>query len=345
MLARRFAFGAICAIGWVGCAPSKPHETVKTDQAAASAPNGFCRSTTCRTGSDFQPHDGMCEPPGWPQKCGEDGKHDVPLWWRSGCVGYSMQKDGGKHVSFDDAANALSSAFLAWTSRACPGDGTGTSRPSIDVRDLGPVACAEVGYNRYGPNQNVIMFRDELWPHKNDEGVDPDKPSPTIALTNVTYDTITGEIYDADMELNTADHDIKPVDGVLEPTAYDLQAVMTHEAGHFFGLAHSPVKDAVMFASDEGHDIRKRSLTQEDVAGICAIYPPSGGRAVSTTVDPSGVVQETPCDPTPRRGFTTACEHTPAPGCGAAPIGARSGSDATFLLVTAGALARLRRRR
>src|SRR5262245_10581763 len=108
----RFAFFALVAIVWAACSPTKETEVVKTDQAAATAPGGYCRSTTCSPGKDFQPHDNMCEPPGWPQTCGEAGKRDLPLWWRSGCIGYSMQKDGGKHVSFDDAAHALSSAFL-----------------------------------------------------------------------------------------------------------------------------------------------------------------------------------------------------------------------------------------
>jgi Matrixin len=333
---------------WVGCSPSHDTEVVKTDQAAATAPGGYCRSTTCSPGKSFQPRDGMCEPPGWPQSCGAGGVRDVPLWWRNRCFGYSMQKDGGKHVSFDEAAKALNSAFLAWTSRACPGSGTGPSHPSIDVRDVGPVACNEKGYASTGANQNVVIFRDELWPYKKDEGVDPDKPSPTIALTTVTFDTHTGEIFDADMELNTADHNIKPYDGVVDPDGYDLQAVLTHEVGHMFGLAHSPSPSAVMFASDEGHDIRKRNISLEDVAGICAIYAPNGQRAVAATVDASGFVAGGACDPTPRRGLSSACVHDPTSACslrGAPGASAPTSRDLVLFGAAAAFCAVVRRRR
>jgi hypothetical protein len=336
---RRTPF-VLLAMVWVACAPKHDEEVIKTDQAAATAPGGYCRSTTCSPGATFQPHDNLCEDPGWPQDCAKQGKRDIPLWWRSGCLGYSMQKDGGKHVSFDDASHALNAAFLAWTSRACPGDGSGASRPSIDVRDLGPVACAEVNYDRYGPNQNVVMFRDDGWPHNQDEGTARDAISPTIALTTVTYDKDTGEIFDVDMELNSGQHNIKVADNIDDPNTYDLQAVLTHEVGHVFGLAHSPSKTAVMFSSDEGHDIRKRNISAEDVRGICAIYPPSGGRRVDTIVDPSGVVAETPCDATPRRGFTTACQHDDAPGCSVARNS--SGSRAWLGVLLAGALFVLR---
>jgi MYXO-CTERM domain-containing protein len=331
----------LLAMVWVACAPKHDSEVIKTDQAAATAPAGFCRSTTCGLDPSFQPSGDLCEPDGWPQTCATNGKHDYPLWWRSGCIGYSMQKDGGRHVSFDDASHALNAAFLAWTSRACPGDGTGASRPSIDVRDLGPVACGELNYDRYGPNQNVIIFRDDGWPHHSPSDP-PGSLSPTIALTTVTYDPETGEIYDVDMELNSGEHNIKIADQIDDPDTYDLQAVLTHETGHVFGLAHSPLKSAVMFSSDEGHDIRKRNISAEDVRGICAIYPPSGGRTVDTHVNPSGVVAETPCDPMPRHGYTAACQHDAPPGCNVAR--SPSGSRAWLGFLLAGALLMIRRR-
>ena len=63
-----------------------------------------------------------------------------------------------------------------------------------------------------------------------------------LALTTLSF-TEAGEIYDVDVEVNTADHDI-----VLEPLPgqADLLSVCTHEAGHFFGLSHSTVPDATM---------------------------------------------------------------------------------------------------
>ena len=62
---------------------------------------------------------------------------------------------------------------------------------------MGPVECDRVKYNQDFGNQNVIVFRDDKW-DKNDS-------SNTLALTTVTFNPDTGEIYDADIELNTLD--------------------------------------------------------------------------------------------------------------------------------------------
>jgi len=333
-----------------GCAKSAPEELVSTDRAGATSERGFCRSTTCSPPKGY-PHGGLCEPEDWPEQCAAKGYRDFPLFWRSACIGYSLQESSGKEVAYDTLAKAVDAAFLAWTSRACPTDGSGPSRPSIDVRDLGPVACAEASFSNDGPNQNVIVFRDAEWPHKAQEGVSLDQPSPTVALTTVSFDKKTGEILDADMELNSADHHIVPLDGVAEVPAgtFDLQSVLTHEAGHVFGIAHAPSSFSVMYASDEGGSIRKRTIGLEDVASICSIYAPNGGRNVATSVEPSGVVPSVACDPTPRRGFTSECVHdgsSSSGACSAAPNRGRASpaAAAPALLVAASLLARRRRR-
>jgi MYXO-CTERM domain-containing protein len=162
------------------------------------------------------------------------------------------------------------------------------------VRDLGPVACNLVQYNKDGPNQHVIIFDDSSWPH--------DDSNNTLALTTVTFDSTTGEIYDADMEINTAQqtltvHDPIPADG------YDLASIVTHETGHFLGMAHSGDTRATMYAHYRQGATSMRDLTQDDVSGICSIYPPDGTRVVGD----GGTVPEDSCDPTPRHGFTSAC--------------------------------------
>jgi Matrixin len=49
----------------------------------------------------------------------------------------------------------------------------------------------------------------------------------------------------------------------------DLQAVATHEIGHFFGLDHSGVVRAVMFP----YASNLTTLSYDDVAGISTVYP------------------------------------------------------------------------
>jgi MYXO-CTERM domain-containing protein len=343
---RAIPAAVLLAIG-AACSPSRNDEVVRTDQAAASSSAGFCRSTTCVAPRDY-PKDGLCEPPDWPQLCAAQGKYDVPLWWRSGCVGWSLQRDSGRHVSYEDARSAIAAAFDAWTTRACPTDGSGPSHPSIDARDLGPVACGTANYDRYGPNQNVVVFHDDAWPHASDADALPDGRSRTIALTTVSFDSKTGEIYDADLEINSGQHNVVPLapDTPLDGDTFDLQAVLTHEIGHFLGTAHSPSRQSVMFADDEGSDIAKRVLREGDIAGICAMYRPDGARSVATSVDPSGLLQRTACDPTPRRGLTQDCRQDDPPGaCSSAapPKGGRIGW-AIGAAALGGILVRRRRR-
>src|SRR5206468_38411 len=96
-----------------------------------------------------------------------------------------------------------------------------------------------------------------------------------------------------------------PADG------YDFASIVTHETGHFLGMAHSGDSHATMYAHYNPGSTTLRNLTADDVSGICTVYPPDGSRAVAKNVTPSGRVASDACDPIPRHGF--------GPDCGAAP--------------------------
>jgi hypothetical protein len=61
---------------------------------------------------------------------------------------------------------------------------------------------------------------------------------------------------------------------------------LTHEAGHFLGLSHSPdptaTMKAVYSAASDGTSFR--TLEPDDVAGICDVYPPER-RPVTTSCE------------------------------------------------------------
>ena len=211
-------------------------------------------------------------------------------------------------------AQAIATAFAKWTGTACPSDGTGPSRVEHRRARLGPVDCALVQYNQDQGNQHVIVFRDETWPH--------DDSSNTLALTTVTYDPDTGEIYDADMEINRrpAAHVARPVPAL----GYDFASIVTHETGHFLGTRALHRQRATMYAHYAQGATSMRDLTEDDVSGICTIYPPDGTRTTSVGTP----VPEGTCDPTPRHGFASACGSDSSKGCLSLAIGARAPTGA-----------------
>jgi hypothetical protein len=123
----------------------------------------------------------------------------------------------------------------------------------------------------------------------------------TLALTTVFFDGDTGEIYDANIEINSNLDDFSVGDPSGE---FDLAAVLTHETGHFLGLSHSSVEQATMFA---GYMVGMSTLDSDDELAICASLPPD--RVPSTN------------DYLPRHGWSSECG-TPDKGCCSAAVGA-----------------------
>ena len=114
--------------------------------------------------------------------------------------------------------------------------------------------------------QNLTIFEGGTqagwtWPHD----------SVTLALTTTTFYTGTGEIFDADMEINN-NFSWKAGGEGNQATAYDLESIVTHEAGHFLGLAHTPASTAVMYASFAPGEVRT-DLSSADLNDVCGIYP------------------------------------------------------------------------
>lgn len=265
--------------------------------APASA-SAYCRTAACPS-KDVAWQ--VCSPE-QPEDCG------TPLYWGNRCVGFTLQKDASVQVSLADAEVIFQQAFEAWMGADCGGG----AHPSISVEYQGTVECGAQEYNQTKGNANVIVFRDDSWPYANQGTV--------LALTTVTYNLDDSEIYDADMELNSAS-----VSGFTlgdDGVKYDLLSIATHEAGHFLGLAHSPLTDATMFTDYKVGSIFLRDLMEDDVNGICAAYP-------------SAMPKSATCDPEPRHGFSSLCgddqaeipEEQAGGGCAVSSGGARGATS------------------
>ncbi len=248
----------------------------------ASEVGAFCRTTTAPLPPSYSPTRG-CYPEG------------LPLFWRNACVGYSLQEDASSGISLEQATAAIDAAFATWTNTTCTASG---AIVGISASNLGPVSCGEVRYNTDGPNQNVIVFREASWPYND--------PNNTLGLTTITFNSEDGEIFDADMEINATGGNLSIGDPV-PAEGFDFASVVTHEIGHFLGLAHATSSQSTMFASYRPGSSALRSLAQDDRDGLCAIYPTDAERFVDPSVAQDGIVAAGACDPSPRHGLTSRC--------------------------------------
>lgn len=269
----------------------------------------YCRTNSCDTSrGEMCSFEGGCLVGG------------LDLAWVSSCVTFAVQKDGStkNNIHPEDFEITIKKSFETWMTAPC---GKGLT-PSISVRSLGEVECNNVEYNKEGGNANIYMFQDDDWTASGQGNA--------LALTTVWYDWKTGEIYDADVEVNGTGGDItngKPEDGA------DLLSIITHESGHFLGLAHSPFNPAAtmytVYTPGRGN---LRELDQDDIDGICAIYPPDR------------VAKTEECGP--RHGFASDC-WKPDEGCTCTSAPGRNSSAAGLVmagLALTGLLSRRRRR-
>jgi hypothetical protein len=272
--------------------------------------NAFCRTKTCGKNCTFDEN-----------TCPIEG---IPIAWAGSCLSASVQREGSPSISHVELSQATDAAFRAWQEATCPSTGT---PPTISVGDVfGPATCSRVEYNPHQANANIIVIR-ESW---------EDKSPDALALTTVSYSTITGELFDADIEVNG----LQPISaGPVKPNFFDLQSILTHEAGHFLGLAHSNQGLAENCATmcerySTGTDAF-RTLEEDDVAAICTIYPPERKAPA--------------CDPSPHMGFSPECGLDPMTGGGCSlavsPVRSSRGEISALLVAFGVAARRLRRTR
>jgi hypothetical protein len=218
----------------------------------------YCRKTTCDPGKGDK-----CEKND--RGCVRDG---VALRWSTSPIVYRFYEGGSKKLDKVESRKKIRKAFESWSNVQCA-DGRTSLRfeEGSDISDDKPLD-ADRADEAFG-----IYFRDKKWPH--------DDANESIALTNQIYGKDTGKIYYADMEINTAEFEFALSDEDRDGTT-DLEAVVTHEVGHYIGLDHSTDPDSIMVPrycqakTDrcKGGIDRARDLAQDDELAVCVAYPP-----------------------------------------------------------------------
>ena len=270
------------------------------------------------------------------------------LFWSTRGHSYMIDARGTPDVPANTAFDAVRRSFQAWAGISCS---------DLVFPDLGvssDPADRKVGYVAGAFNRNLVLWRTASCALGGAPQNDPcqtaggcgntydcwDKGDNVIAVTTTTFNRTTGQIYDADIELNGAAHgngssafvftanDGPPCSSPSQTGCihYDIQNTVTHEAGHSIGLDHSLKESATMYAFAPEGDVAKRSLDTDDSDAICAIYPK--GAPTATCVGDPVVLTQT--------GSSNGG------GCGCSSRG--GGAPVEFILAALGLVA-LRRRR
>lgn len=211
--------------------------------------SAYCRTTTIESaGNDC------------PKPCVEEG---LPLFWPKRELVYTLNDEPFPDLTPEQLQGVFDSVFGAWQGVQCEGEPIDlaiTQDPETTTLRAGP--------QREEPNPNVLAY------------VPPDEwegDRRAFAVTKIWYNGRNGHILGADILFNgnMDPFAICPEAGCPRDEVTDLANVLTHEVGHFLGLAHSDVKGATMWCDAAPGDTDKRTLDADDIDGLCSMYGPS----------------------------------------------------------------------
>jgi MYXO-CTERM domain-containing protein len=231
----------------------------------------------------------------------------IYLFWAP--RGHSFQIDalGTPDLPGTSAFDAIRKSFRTWEGAAC----SDLLFPEVLPPEQGD---RRIGYFPGSLNRNLVLFRTKRC---DAPGVVPandacitvggcsnkydcwDRRGTVIATTVTTFSASTGQIFDADIEINDAPNadgtkltfttaDAPPCASggpIVDCVSIDVQNTVTHEAGHTLGLDHTTDASATMAAHTGPGETAKRTLHADDLLGICAIYP-RGAQTTTSLGDP-----------------------------------------------------------
>jgi hypothetical protein len=185
------------------------------------------------------------------------------------------------NARLDEVEQAIVESFAVWTS--VTGTTLAPSRLALLTRTITANACSSSdGQNSICFAQSaafapgVLAFTNTVTSDILGEQFPPSAP-PSVFI---------GEVLDADILFNPVSSFSTPQALPTNSMTFDLESVLIHELGHFFGFSHSAVWGAMMypFAPTPGQFVGSRPtqgspdapLSDDDRTGLRVLYPDAG---------------------------------------------------------------------
>jgi MYXO-CTERM domain-containing protein len=190
-----------------------------------------------------------------------DGNPSPPnLVWTSLPVSWSLNQNGSVDLGFATTEATMLTAFATWSEPPCSAFATNylgstTRMPGSD-------------------GQNVLGWLESGWYYGGG----------TIGVTTTAFMSSTA-LSEADIVFNGVNFTWSTSGG--GGSTVDAQSIATHEMGHFLGLDHPPCTMGQTMCAMYSGGIEERTLTTDDIDGVCALYP-SGA---------TGCVNDDDCEP------------------------------------------------
>ncbi|MFH1729732.1 MAG: matrixin family metalloprotease [Pseudomonadota bacterium] len=194
-----------------------------------------------------------------------DGKE---LKWQENEVTYEINENvfskcSGTNVNKTDSINALKNSMNTWAQVP----GTDVQAYYLGLTDRS---------NSDNDGHNVIEAVSDGW-----QNLDFHPSEHALAVTVSSFKN--DEILDSDIHINCEYFDWSVVDSDSDSytSKIDIQNIITHEAGHFYGLDHnsespdasSLERAATMYYAASPGATNARSLEDDDMNGILHLYP------------------------------------------------------------------------